>query len=140
MKEEHFPVVCVIPSLNPDSKLLQTVNGLLQTGITDILIVDDGSRQNCQPIFHQLESTSGCRVIHHEQNQGKGEALKTAFSCYVEDYDTTRFYGVVTADADGQHLPEDILITAKTICPPPRTIIGFKSLSKRRTGFRNQEF
>lgn len=118
MREERFPVVCVIPSLNPDQKLMETVNGLFQVGFTDMIIVDDGNRPDCQPIFCSLEKTPGCQILHHEHNQGKGRALKTAFSYYMEHYDTTYFGGVVTADADGQHLPGDIAATAKAILPP----------------------
>lgn len=117
MKEEHFPVVCVIPSLNPDAKLVQTAEGILRAGISDLLIVDDGSRPECQTFFSQAEALPGCIVLHHEQNRGKGRALKTAFAYYLEHYDTNYFQGVVTADADGQHLPEDIAKTARAICP-----------------------
>lgn len=119
MEEKPLPVVCVIPSLNPDEKLVQTAEGILRTGINDLIIVDDGSRPECQSFFSQAETLPGCVVLHHKQNRGKGRALKTAFSYYLEHYDTGRFQGVVTADADGQHLPEDIAKTSKAICPPP---------------------
>jgi len=141
LEEKRFPVVCVIPSLNPDPKLTRTVEGLLEAGITDILIVDDGSRRDCRPIFDALEKLPGCRILRHERNRGKGRALKTAFSYYMRNYDTTRFYGVVTADADGQHLPEDILKTAKAICcPPPPDDSGGSCPSEKDTlalGTRN---
>lgn len=129
MEEKHFPVVCVIPSLNPDSKLMRTVEGLAQAGITDILVVDDGSRRECQPVFDALAALPGCRVLHHAENCGKGRALKTAFFDYLEHYDTTLFQGVVTADADGQHLPEDIVKTANKLLPPPQ---GQLSVSRLR--------
>lgn len=114
-----FPVVAVIPSLNPDDKLLKTVDGLFRAGFTDVLLVDDGSRQDCQSIFAELEKRKGCAVLHHDVNRGKGRALKTAFSYYLEKYDIHIYQGVVTADADGQHLPEDIYQTAKVICATP---------------------
>ncbi|MEG1998047.1 MAG: GtrA family protein, partial [Clostridiales bacterium] len=48
-----------------------------------------------------------CTVLHHARNLGKGQALKTAFLCYMQNYSHC-FQGVIMADADGQHMPEDI--------------------------------
>ena len=133
-----FPVVAVIPSLNPDDKLPKTVDGLFQAGFTDVLLVDDGSRSDCQPIFDELGKKAGCTVLHHEVNCGKGRALKTAFSYYLERFDTRVYFGVVTADADGQHLPEDIYQTARRICTPPhRQSTLFVCASGAHTCFGN---
>lgn len=109
MSKHIFPVVGIIPSLNPDGKLPETIKGMLEAGFSDIIIVDDGSRNDCQPIFKELEAMDGCAVVHHDVNRGKGRALKTAFAYYLENYDQKLFRGVVTADADGQHLPKDIM-------------------------------
>lgn len=107
-----FPVVALIPSLNPDEKLPQTVKGLFEAGFSHVLLIDDGSRRDCQPIFEELALLPGCTVLHHEVNKGKGRALKTGFAYYLENFDQNTFTGVVTADADGQHLPEDIYQSA----------------------------
>ncbi len=115
MGENRFPVVGIIPSLNPDEKLKQTVEGLLKAGFTDLIVVDDGSRQDCQSIFGDLSRLPGCCVLHHPENRGKGRALKTGFSYYLNHYDQDFFCGVVTADADGQHLPKDIYETALAV-------------------------
>lgn len=112
-----FPVVAIIPSLNPDSKLPEVVDGLFSVGFTDVLLVDDGSRAECRPIFDALAEQKGCTVLHHDVNRGKGRALKTAFSYYLENFDKATYCGVVTADADGQHLPQDIYLTVAAICP-----------------------
>ena len=34
----------VLPSLDPDDKLIAVVNGLLEYGFTDIILVNDGSK------------------------------------------------------------------------------------------------
>ena len=34
----------VLPSLDPDEKLVAVVDGLLQYGFTDIILVNDGSK------------------------------------------------------------------------------------------------
>ena len=110
-----FPVVCVIPSLNPDQKLVETVRGILAAGFTDVIVVDDGSREACQQYFEAVAALPGCAVLHHEVNRGKGGGLKTAFTRYLDRYDQHQYMGVVTADADGQHLPEDIMKCARAL-------------------------
>jgi glycosyltransferase involved in cell wall biosynthesis len=44
------------------------------------------------------------RLLSHGVNRGKGSALQTAFDAFLAD----GFDAVVTLDADGQHLPEEI--------------------------------
>lgn len=124
-----FPVVCIIPSLNPDEKFINTVHGIFAAGFTDLIVVDDGSRESCQYYFEEVSSIAGCTVLHHEINRGKGRALKTAFAYYLEHYDQARYIGVVTADADGQHLPEDIRKTAEAL------IVQCNQDPKKRSSF-----
>lgn len=107
-----YPVLAIIPSLNPDEKLINTVTTLIKEGFTDILLVDDGSKKECRHFFEKLSLLSEVTVLTHKKNRGKGAALKTAFKYYLENYDLTEYCGVVTADADGQHLAEDIKNTA----------------------------
>lgn len=124
-----FPVVCIIPSLNPDEKFINTVHGIFAAGFTDLIVVDDGSRESCQHYFEEVSSIAGCTVIHHEINRGKGRALKTAFAYYLEHYDQAQYIGVVTADADGQHLPEDIRKSAEAL------IVQCNQDPKKRSSF-----
>jgi len=66
----------------------------------DLLMVDDGSADGTREAIRG----TGARLLVHELNRGKGEALKTGFAAVLEgDYD-----GVVTLDADLQHLPEHL--------------------------------
>lgn len=113
MKKSTYPIVVIIPSLNPDDNLINTVESVIRQGFTDVILVDDGSKQECQRYFEQLESLDEVTVIHHEVNKGKGAALKTAFSYYLNNFDQKVYKGVVTADADGQHLAVDIYKTAE---------------------------
>lgn len=98
----------VIPSYEPNSQLLDLLKALRQKQITNILIVDDGSSAEYQHFFDEAQKEFGAMVLHHEVNRGKGAALKTAFAwCLQNLKDLT---GVVTADSDGQHAPEDIML------------------------------
>jgi glycosyltransferase involved in cell wall biosynthesis len=68
--------------------------------IRDVLVVDDGSRDHTA----DAARAAGAEVHSFEKNRGKGAALKAAFEILF----TRGFAGVVTVDADGQHLPEEI--------------------------------
>lgn len=95
----------VIPSLDPDERLLAVIRGVQAQGFTDILLVDDGSASENQHFFDEGEAL-GCTLLHHEVNKGKGRALKTAFAWFLENRPDAA--GVVTIDGDNQHHPEDI--------------------------------
>lgn len=137
-KQDVFPVVALIPSLNPDEKLTQTVNGLFAAGFSHVLLVDDGSRPDCQPIFDRLAALPGCMVVHHEVNKGKGRALKTGFRYYLEQYDQSRFVGVVTADADGQHLPEDIFRSALPLMDGAVLTLGTRNFDEEQVPIKSR--
>lgn len=104
--ENNKKVIILIPSLEPNEKLLSYVDELKNLGFMEIIIVDDGSGKNYQPIFNKLNA-HGCVVLHHEENKGKGAALKTGFMYIKENY--SHFSCVVTADSDGQHAVEDVV-------------------------------
>ena len=101
---EVTDITVIIPSLNPDEKLIGTINGILEKGFKKLVLVDDGSdKQHKQPFEYAREK--GCTVLVHDVNKGKGRALKTAFEYCVTLSDCI---GVITVDGDGQHAPDDI--------------------------------
>ena len=134
-------VVVLIPSLEPDDKLIPYVNRLKQQGFTRILIVDDGSGPSYQSIFHDLSALDGCFVLHHEKNLGKGDALKTGFAFIKKQWPDCP--GVVTADSDGQHTVKDVWALAQRIAEgEDGLLLGSRDFSlshvpvKSRTGNR----
>jgi glycosyltransferase involved in cell wall biosynthesis len=65
-----------------------------------VLVIDDGSRDGTA----EAARAAGAVVLAHPTNRGKGAALVTGFRALF-----ARGTGrVVTLDADGQHLPEEI--------------------------------
>ena len=98
--------VIVIPAYEPTPLLVDLVRGLSADG-RPIVVIDDGSSGSCAATFAAVAACPGVVVLTHAVNLGKGQALKTAFN-YVLLNTAPDDVGVVTADADGQHLAADI--------------------------------
>ena len=117
----------VIPSYQPGEPLLTLCGELQKIGLSNVLIVDDGSEKSYQKYFSESERLFGVTVLHHEKNRGKGRALKTAFSYLLKQ---DGILGCVTADSDGQHLPEDILRCTEALrASPSALILGCRDFS-----------
>lgn len=136
-------VVLVIPAYRPGAILEEVVQGIQgsaeSSSIGMIVIVDDGSGPEFNPIFERVQSNPLVRVVRHIVNLGKGAALKTGFNyALVHSPDAV---GVVTADADGQHAPADILrVAARLSTAPDRLVLGvrqFKGDHPMRSRFGN---
>ena len=79
----HISNVCVVlPSLDPDTKLLTVIDGLLEYGFTDILLINDGSKPENLHYFETAATHPEVTLLCHEVNRGKGAALKTAFNWF----------------------------------------------------------
>ena len=119
----------LIPAYNPDETLIEVVESLIGLHFKDIIVVNDGSKAECDGIFENLEKLEQCRVLRHAVNLGKGRALKTGLNYFYLHFPNA--VGLVTADADGQHRPEDILRTAQALKENPgKLIMGARKLGK----------
>lgn len=130
-------VAVLIPSLDPSDALLQLIQDLHKHNIHDIIIINDGSNASCLSIFNKIEKDYGCMVISHEKNKGKGEALKTGIAAIKKIYPNAA--GFVTADADGQHSPDDIAVICDTLCKNPSSVIlGTRDFNKKNVPFKSK--
>lgn len=98
--------VVLIPALSPDRKLIELTHQVLALGLQHVIIVDDGSDEVSAPIFSELNDIPLCTVLYHNENLGKGRALKTGMQFFLANFPNS--VGIVTADCDGQHTPSDI--------------------------------
>ncbi|MBR0171951.1 MAG: bifunctional glycosyltransferase family 2/GtrA family protein [Lachnospiraceae bacterium] len=120
--------IVVIPSLKPDNRLVSLIADLKEQGFRDIVIVDDGSGESYRHFFDDCAS-AGCTVLRHEVNRGKGAALKTAASYIREQFGEEA--DMITADADGQHLPKDIRRVADDMdAHPDALVLGSRDFGK----------
>lgn len=129
-------VVLLIPALNPDGRLFALLDKLRDNWADPILLVDDGSDPACREIFDRAAAL-GCDVIRHARNLGKGRGLKTGFNHCLTHYPDA--IGCVTADADGQHTPEDIRACADALRAHPQALVlGCRDFSQANVPARSQ--
>ncbi|MDR2008387.1 MAG: bifunctional glycosyltransferase family 2/GtrA family protein [Alphaproteobacteria bacterium] len=122
----NIPVV--IPSYLPDERLLELIDNLTALGVQSIIVVRDGGGNEYDFIYEKIANNEKCILVIHEQNQGKGRAIKTGIKTYLEKGFTG---GFVLADADGQHLPADILNVINALKEnEDALIIGSRSFDK----------
>ena len=98
------PLTILIPAYNPDEKLLALLPKLKER-FAHIVLVNDGSVTG-KDVFEKAAPLVDA-ILVHEKNRGKGAALKTGFAHIGDATD------IITADADGQHTPEDIAKVAE---------------------------
>ena len=118
----------VLPSLDPDEKLVAVIDGLLEYGFTDIILVNDGSKPENLHYFEDAAAQHPeIHLLHHPVNRGKGAALKTAFAWFLENRPDA--LGVVTVDGDNQHHPEDTKACALHMMESGKLVLGVRDFS-----------
>lgn len=129
-------VTVLIPAYKPQNRLIGYVDELAASGFEHIVVVDDGSGEEFGDVFSAIESKPYCRVVRHEINKGKGIALKTGFEFIQDNYSDST--GVLTADADGQHLCNDCVKVAETLIRyKSHAIIGSRNFTLGAVPFRS---
>ena len=113
--EKHYHSIVAIPALNPPDTLISYVEELLQRGIPQVVVVNDGSAPEYGGLFQKLREQPGCTVLDHPKNRGKGCALKTAYQYVMGREDWAGYNGVITADADGQHGAADVCAVSQVL-------------------------
>lgn len=141
VKSVNASVCILIPAYNPNSELIKLVNDLYQLSKEaechtklNILIVNDGSNNHeSKMIFEQLEVLDNMRVIHLDKNMGKGSALKEGMR-FIKKAPVKYF---VTADADGQHEPIDMLRVLNKSILDDDFVIGTRNITQRKTPIKS---
>lgn len=118
----RIPVI--IPAYEPDERLLQLLDSFAAQGISDVILIDDGSGEAYREIFAKAKEKISLfcgTLLRHEVNRGKGRALKTAFAYVLDHYPDA--IGAVTADSDGQHTVECIRAVMKKLYEEPAALV-----------------
>ena len=91
----------IIPVYNEVESIREIVRRVQKVRLAnEIVIVDDGSTDGTRELLTELDGRRGVRVIFHEQNQGKGSAVRTGISHAHGDL-------LLIQDADLEYDPHD---------------------------------
>lgn len=131
-------IAIIVPSLDPDKNLNMVVDGMTAAGFNNIILVDDGSHEECKEPFRKAVSEHPqCVLLVHEVNRGKGCALKTAFAYILDNMPDVD--GAITIDSDGQHTPEDAIRLADKMQECPDDIVfGCRNFDEEQVPFHNK--
>jgi glycosyltransferase involved in cell wall biosynthesis len=117
----------VIPAYQ-DEKHIGDIVRRTRERVDHVLVVDDGSTDQTA----QRAREAGAEVITHDQNRGKGEAIKTGLGYWLAATSppggglAQEITWVSLLDSDGQHLPEEIdrFLSAAALATQPTFLIG----------------
>jgi len=94
----------IVPAFDEEKNLkafLPPLISICQEKNWKIILVNDGSRDNSKEYLKTFAQEPVLTVLHHKLNKGYGAAIKTGIKACETEY-------LITYDADGQHLMEDI--------------------------------
>jgi glycosyltransferase involved in cell wall biosynthesis len=90
----------VVAAYNEGRRLAPTLRGLAGQGYRNVVVVDDGSRDDT----YQVALAEGAWTLRHVMNCGQGAALQTGISFALRK----GAQYIVTFDGDGQHSASEI--------------------------------
>lgn len=137
MNKQVSKIIIVIPSLSPDKELIKYIKDLITSGFSNIIVVNDGSDKEYNIIFDEIKNIKEVVLLEHSINKGKGAALKTAFK-YIKN-NCEDYVGVLTVDADGQHLPKDCInIAEKMLTEKKGLYLGCRDFDDPRVPWKSR--
>jgi glycosyltransferase involved in cell wall biosynthesis len=91
----------IVPAYNEAATVIETLTKLLeQPEVKQVVVVNDASTDNTADKVKSVRSNK-IRLVNHQQNQGKGAAIRTGLAEVAGDY-------VLIQDADLEYDPQDI--------------------------------
>lgn len=91
----------IMPVYNERETIEEILEQVKEVGLaSEIIIVDDGSIDGTRDVLAGMDGKDGVRVILHEQNRGKGAAVRTGIEAVTGEV-------VLIQDADLEYDPRD---------------------------------
>jgi glycosyltransferase involved in cell wall biosynthesis len=118
-------IALVIPAFRPPPLLPSLIEKISEIDtehvIGSIVVVDDGSEPAYAPTFGAAARLPRVTIVRRDANGGQGAALKSGIGHALATF--SDLAGVVTADADGQHAPEDVVKIARAFSARPDSVL-----------------
>jgi glycosyltransferase involved in cell wall biosynthesis len=129
----------IIPVYNEKNTIREIVRRVQDTRLaTEIVIVDDGSRDGTRDILAELHGQGGVRVILHEKNAGKGAAVRTGIQnaagevLLIQDadleYDPREYAGLLKPIEEGV---ADVVYGSRFLGAPHRAILFWNMVANK---------
>lgn len=111
-QELDLKVTVILPAYNEEKTIFNVIKELIGMGL-NIVVIDDGSKDNTNHIAHEMKKKKPemIHIYRHRLNRGLGATLKTGIEAALFEKSDI----MVTFDADGQHNPKDIIKVVKPI-------------------------
>lgn len=124
----------LIPTYNNATTLSDVIDRTLAKGYP-LVIVNDGSSDSTAEVLQQYVASPRVDIVSYESNKGKGYALCRGF----ERAKALGYDYVVTLDADGQHMPEEISLLEQAADDTERgvLVVGCRNLRADRMPGKN---
>lgn len=121
----------IIPCYNERENIIKILDKVDQAKVPhkEIIVVDDMSTDGTREILEKQVKSRVAKVIYHEQNGGKGAALRTGFSHASGDI-------VIIQDADMEYDPMEYpKVIAPIIAGEADVVYGSRFLESKAKGY-----
>ena len=117
----------VMPVYNEKTTIEEIIRRVLAVPVrTELIVVDDGSKDGTRDILTELERELKFKLIFQAQNAGKGAALRRGFQEVSGDL-------VIIQDADLEYSPEEFPELIELICEGRADVVyGSRFLGRHR--------
>lgn len=131
MNKDNYTLSIIIPCYNERDNVEAIVKKILETPIKnkEIIVVDDKSTDGTADILEKNVRPLVSKIVYHEQNGGKGAALKTGFAHATGDI-------VIIQDADLEYDPMEYELVVKPILAGEADVVyGSRFLNNKAKGY-----
>ena len=118
----------IVPVYNEVATVAQIIEQVLKVELGDVekevIVVNDGSTDGTDAVLDTLVARrpNSLKIVHHEQNRGKGAAIRTALEHVTGDV-------VITQDADLEYDPQEYpALLAPFEDPAVQVVYGSRNL------------
>lgn len=132
----------VIPCYNERTTIEEVVEAVRDIGMAhEIIIVDDGSVDGTRDVLTKMKANNGDGLLHiifHEQNQGKGAAVRTGFEAATGDvlliqdadleYDPREYPALIKPIAEGR---SKVVYGSRFLGGPRKTMFFWNMIANR---------